>query len=166
MAQTDTTAKWCCPPFDPAAWNDKTHVWQEKLFITDNVMQVFHIPLNVGAVIRRMWNKVMAAKANLSAEESLILFYDPSPWRSELFLSVSQKVPNAKNVRFSGTFVSRVFEGPYHAVPTWLREMDAILNAQSKKPLKYYVHYAYCPKCAKQYGKNYGVVFAQLDLMD
>jgi hypothetical protein len=162
MTQTDTTATCCCPPFDPAVWNDKTHIWQEKLFITDNVRQVFHIPLNIRSVIQRTWNKVVAAKANLPANESLILFYDPSPWRSELFLSVSQEVPNAKNVRFSGTFVSRVFEGPYHAVPKWLREMDAGLKTQGKTPLKYYVHYPYCPKCAQKYGQNYGVVFAQV----
>jgi hypothetical protein len=110
-----------------------------------------------------MSNKTSAAKATMSAEESLILFFDPSPWRSELYLSVSHEVPDAKNVGLSGTFVSRVFEGPYHAVPKWLREMDAILEAQGKKSLKYYIHYAYCPKCAKQYGRNYGVVFAQVE---
>ena len=162
MNESDTAKDCCCPPFDPSRWDEKTHLWQEKLFITDNVMQVFHIPLNVGQVIRRMWNKVLAANAALSAEESLILFYDPSPWRSEIFLSVSQEVPNAKNVRISGEFFSKVFEGPYHAVPKWLHEMDPILAAQGKKPVKYYIHYAYCPKCSKKYGKNYGVIFAQL----
>jgi len=126
-------------------------------------MQLFHIPLNVGGVIRRMWRQVTNANARMSVEESLILFHDTSPWKTELFFSVSHEVPDAKNVGLSGTFVSRVFEGPYHAVPKWLREMDAGLKAQGKASLKYFVHYAYCPKCAGKYGENYGVVFAQVE---
>ena len=120
----------CCPPFDPSKWNDETHVWREKLFMTDNVVQLFHIPLNIGRVIRRMWDKAVAAKVTLPAEDTLLMAYDPSPWKSELFLSVSRDVPGARHVRLSGTFVSRVFEGPYHAVPKWLREMDARLEAR------------------------------------
>jgi hypothetical protein len=163
MSQDTAANECCCPPCDTEKWNEKTHVWREKPFISGNVAQIFHIPLNVGRAIRSLWSKTTDAKAALPAEESLILFYDPSPWKSELFMTVSRDVPGAKNVKISGTFVSRVFEGPYHAVPKWLREMDAALSAQGKKSIRYYIHYAYCPKCAKKYGKNHGIVFAQLD---
>jgi hypothetical protein len=159
---TQATKTNCCPPLDVSRWNEKTHHWREKRFITDNVIQVCHIPLNIGRVIRRIWNKALAAKATLPADDTIILAYDPSPWRSELFLSVSNEVPNATNVQISGEFFSKVFEGPYHAVPKWLREMDALLATQGKKSIKYYIHYAYCPKCARAYGKNQSVVFAQL----
>jgi len=163
MNQPETVEECCCPPFDPSRWDEKTHHWRDKLFITDRVIQLFHIPLNVGRVIWRMWNKVLAADATLPAEDSLILFYDPSPWRSELFLTVSREVPGAKNVKITGTFFSKVYEGPYHAVPEWLEKMDAFLASRGQRSIKNYIHYTYCPKCAKKYGKNYGVVFAELE---
>jgi NMD protein affecting ribosome stability and mRNA decay len=47
-------------------------------------------------------------------------------------------------------------------VPKWIKEMDALLAAQGQKALKYYFHYTSCPKCAKIYGHNYVVAFAQI----
>jgi hypothetical protein len=160
---SQSAANECCAPFDPSRWDEKTHVWQEKLFITDNIATAFHIPLNIKRVILRLQGKMLAADAATPIEESLMLFYDPSPWHSEIYWAVSHEVPDAKNIKLSGKFISKVFEGPYRAAPKWLREMDAFLAAQGKKSIKYYIHYAYCPKCAKQYGKNYGVVFAQVE---
>lgn len=48
---------------------------------------------------------------------------DRSPWKSELYMTVTKEVPDADNVRLSDTF---------------------------------------CLKCAKAYGKNYVVAFAQV----
>ncbi len=152
----------CCPEFQPQLWDGKTHLWQDKAFITDNVAQIFHIPLNVGGVIKRMWKKVTDADAALPMEESLILFRDCSLWKSELFMSVAREVPDAKNVKFTGEFISKVYTGPYHAVPKWIADMDKSLAGQGKKSLKYFIHYAYCPKCAKHYGVNYAAAFAQV----
>jgi len=152
----------CCPPFNASFWDEKTNVWQDKPFITDNVVQVLHIPLNIGRVIRRMWKRVTDAGAALPAEECLILAYDPSPWKSELLVAVAREVPGAKNVMLTGEFVSKVFEGPYCSVPKWLRTMEGYLAGVNKRARRYYVHFASCPKCARHYGKNYAVVFAQL----
>lgn len=157
-----STYQPCCPPFDPVRWDARTHLWQEKRFITDQVRLLFHIPLNIGRVIQRMWKKVQAAEAALPSEEGLILAYDPSPWRSELFMTVAREVPGAENVTLSGEFVSKVYEGPYHHVPRWFKDMDQFLAAQGKQATRYYVHFASCPKCAQHYGKNYAVVFAQV----
>jgi len=40
--------------------------------------------------------------------------------------------------------------------------MDAYLQKRKEEAEKYYVHYAYCPKCAKEAGHNFMVLFAQL----
>jgi len=45
-----------------------------------------------------------------------------SPWKSELYFAVSKQVPEAENVPISGTFLSKVFEDPYSAVPEWMKE--------------------------------------------
>lgn len=152
----------CCLPFDPTRWDEKTHVWKDKLFVRDTVRQLFHIPLNMGAVVTRMITTIEAAGAMPSAKDFLMLCYDPSPWKSEIHMTVTKTIPRAQMVRLSGTFVSKSFDGPYHKVPVWIREMDAYLARQNLKAIKYYFHYAYCPKCAKKYGHNYCIAFAQV----
>jgi hypothetical protein len=74
---------------------------------------------------------------------------------------VASFVPQANNVTISGTFISKVFSGPYNAIPKFIKQMNEYLATQGKKAKDYYVHYAYCPKCAKKYGDNYMILFAQ-----
>jgi hypothetical protein len=161
---SDTPAKKdeCCPEFDPSRWEKKTHIWHDKKFIQDNVRQFLHIPLNMVQVVTKMFAKIEAAGACPPDEDFLMLAYDPSPWKSELYMTVTKEVPNARMTTISGTFISRVFDGPYNAIPKSIKEMDEYLAAQGKKALKYYIHYAYCPKCSKKFGHNYCIAFAQV----
>jgi len=152
----------CCLKFNTKLWDEKTHFWKDKLFLKDEVKQILHVPLNMGKVITQMWRQIDNAQASPKTEEFLILAHDPSPWKSELYMTVTKDIPNTNIVKLNGTFVSKVFEGPYQDVPQWLTEMEKFLASKNQKSLKYYIHYAYCPKCAKKYGHNYGVVFAQI----
>ncbi len=134
------------------------------MFIKDSVPQFLRMPLPwmVGKKITEMWKKIEDAGAAPPTDDFLWLAYDPSPWRSEFYLHVTKKVPNAENVRLSGTFMTRVFDGPYSAVPKWIKEMDKYVSGKGKKVKRYYVYYTSCPKCAKKYGHNYSVLFAQV----
>jgi len=38
--------------------------------------------------------------------------------------------------------------------------MNQFLADMDKKARDYYIHYAYCPKCAEKYGHNYMIIFA------
>jgi len=152
----------CCTPIDPATLDHKHHIWENKLFLQDDVRQILHIPLNMGKVIPRMWEKVTAADAAPEDAEFLLLACDPSPWKSELYMTVTKEIPGARMTRLSGELISRVFDGPYSAVPKWIKVMDAELAAQNQKALKYYFYYTLCPKCAKHYQHNYVVAFAQI----
>lgn len=158
MSSTET----CCKEFNTKYWDEKVSVWKDKLFLKDEVKQLFHMPLNIGPVITRMWQQVEQAKAAPADDEFLLLFYDPSPWKSEGYMTVTKDIPGANVVKINGTFFSKVFDGPYNAVPNWIKEMDELLAKRGKKALKYYFHYAYCPKCAKKYGHNYCIAFAQI----
>ena len=102
-------------------------------------------------------------KLETNKEDILLLFADPSAFRSDLYLSVTVKVPNANNTDISGTFMSKVFDGAYKEVPKFIKRMGAYLNKQHKKAKNYYLHYAYCPKCAKEAGHNYMVLLAEVD---
>ena len=79
-----------------------------------------------------------------------------------MYLSVTDTVSGVKNTILSGTFVGKVFDGAYNAIPKFMKQMDAYLAKQDKKASDYYVHYAYCPKCAKEAGHNFMVLFAKV----
>ncbi len=155
----------CCPPFDPALWDEKTHVWNDKPFIKDSMRVFFHIPFPpmIRKLLSRMWDKVKAAGANADEKDVLVMATDPTPWRTEWYMSITKDVPGAENVKLSGTFITRVFDGPYNAVPKWIRQMDQYLAKQGKKSKRYFFHYTSCPKCAKLRGHNYVIAFAEVD---
>jgi hypothetical protein len=140
-------------------------VWKDKPFIQETIPVFFHIPWPpmISRLIVRMWDKAKKADALPGREEAWVLATDPSPWRSEWYMSVTKPVPNAENVTLSGTFFTRVFDGPYNAVPKWIKEMDKQLLYEGKKAKTYYFHYTSCPKCAKLRGHNYVVAFARID---
>jgi hypothetical protein len=159
---TNVNSSICCPEFNTKPWDEKSHTWKNKLFIEDSVVQFMHIPLNMGQVVTRMWKMIQDARAEVETKDFLMLAYDPSPWKSEIYMTVAKEVPGAKNTRLSGTFLSKVFDGPYNAVPKFIKEMDKFVETKGKKVKKYYFYYAYCPKCAKKYGHNYVVAFAEV----
>ena len=155
----------CCPEFKPEKWDKKTLSWDNKKFIKDSLPTFFHMPFPpmIGKRITRMWKAVEEAGADApNKEDTLILFRDPSAFRSEIYISVEKEVLSEKNTVISGNFVSRVFDGGYNAIPKFVKTMDKYLAETSKKAKDYYVHYAYCPKCAKKFEHNYIILFAKV----
>jgi len=61
--------KICCPEFDPATLHEKTHIWNNKLFITDNVRQLFHVPVNMGKIVVKMMKQIEGAGAMPDAKD-------------------------------------------------------------------------------------------------
>lgn len=155
----------CCPIFHPEKWNEKTFDWNHKKFIKATVPTFFHIPLPpmIGNRITKMMKLAEDSKKLTSNKEDiLVLFTDPHAFMSEIYLSVIDNVANANNTTLSGTFMSKVFDGAYNDIPKFIKQMDSYLQNRKAKAQRYYVHYAYCPKCAKEAGHNYIVLFAQL----
>ncbi|MDB4271051.1 hypothetical protein N9896_03035 [bacterium] len=155
----------CCPIFHPEKWNEKTFDWNHKKFIKATVPTFFHIPLPpmIGNRITKMMKLAEDSKKLTSNKEDiLVLFTDPHAFMSEIYLSVIDNVANANNTTLSGTFMSKVFDGAYNDIPKFIKQMDAYLQKRKAKAQRYYVHYAYCPECAKDAGHNYIVLFAQL----
>jgi len=154
----------CCQKFNPKPWDEKTHIWKNKLFIMETLPQFLHMPLPfmIGKMIQKQWKKAKDAGADPDIKDFLWLSYDPSPWKAEHYIYVTKRVPNAENVKLSGTFISKVFDGPYNAAPKWIKEMDTYLEKKEKKAKKYYFYYTTCPKCAKKFGHNYVVLFAKV----
>jgi hypothetical protein len=154
----------CCPKFNPEPWDGKTHTWNNKLFIKESIGQFLHRPLpsSMGKAVHRMWQKAKDSGADPSMDDFLLLAYDPSPWKSELYMTVTKEVAGAENVKLSGTYISKVFDGPYSSPPKWVKEMDEQLASKGKKASKYLFYFTTCPRCAKIYGHNYAIVFAEV----
>jgi len=87
---------------------------------------------------------------------------EKSMWGADIYIDVSEKVPGAQMATISGTFLTKVFEGPYQHVGQWAQEMKKYVENKNKKIKKLYFSYTTCPKCAQAYGKNYVVLFAQV----
>lgn len=155
----------CCPEFNPERWDTKTFEWKDKHFLKESVPLLFHIPYPpmIKKKIMKMCKIAEESKTVLqNKEDILVLFTDPHPFKSEIYMSVSEPVQSANNADISGTFITKVFDGPYNAIPKYIKEMDNYLSEEGKKANKYYVHYAYCPKCAKESGHNYMILFAKI----
>jgi hypothetical protein len=154
----------CCEPFNPEPWQDKEIVWKDKLFVRDHVTSLMHVPLNMGRKIVK--NLGLIEKANAKAAYQLMLTDEKSAWGSDIYIDVNPPaggVPGAQMATLSGTFLTKVFEGPYQNAGKWAQEMKEYIKTKGKELKKMYFSYTTCPRCAKAYGKNYVVLFAQVN---
>ena len=152
----------CCPKFNFTEWDGKEIVFKEKLFAKANTFNLFHIPMNMGGVMKKSWKAITDAGADGATDEFLLLSHDPSLWKGEHYFSVTKEVPGLEMAKLSGTYITKVFEGPYKNAGKWVKEMEEFTKEKSKELKKLYFFYTTCPKCAKHYGKNYVVGFAQI----
>lgn len=150
----------CCPRFDPELWDRKEVTWNNKLFVKDRVASLFHIPINFGKVIRRNMKQIDGQKA-LEAPP-VVLSDEISLWGSEMYIAVTKEVPEAAMAKISGTFLTKVYEGPYRNMRSWCLDMGGYVKSKGRELKKLYFFHTTCPKCAKAYGKNYVVLFAQV----
>lgn len=150
----------CCEPFNPEPWQDKEITWQDKLFVCDHVTSFFHIPLNMGKKIVK--NMALIEAAGAKAPYQLMLTDEKSLWGSDIYIDAVKEVPGAQMSTISGTFLTKVFEGPYKDAGKWARDMMEYVAQKGKTCKKLFFSYTTCPRCAKAYGKNYVVLFAQI----
>ena len=161
MVNQTITPTGCCDPFDPEPWQEKEIVWKDKLFVKDHVTSFLHIPLNMGKKIVK--NIKLIEKADAKASYQLMLTDEKSLWGADIYIDVSKEVHGAHMAKLSGTFLTKVFEGPHQNAGKWAREMDGYVKSKGKSINKLYFSYTTCPRCSKAYGKNYVVLFAQIN---
>ncbi len=150
----------CCEPFNPEPWQEKEIKWENKLFVKDHVTSFLHMPLNMGKKVIK--NMALIEKAGAKGQQ-LMLTDEKSLWGSDIYIDTTREVPGAKMATISGTFLTKVFEGPYQDAGKWAKEMVEYVKSKNKTLKKLYFSYTTCPACAKAYGKNYVVLFAQVE---
>jgi hypothetical protein len=150
----------CCEPFDPTPWQNKEITWKNKLFVKDHITSFLHIPLNMGSKITKCMKSI--EKANAKTQVPLMMTDESSPWGADIYIDVTKIVPEEKMIKLSGTFLTKVFDGPFQDAGKWAEEMKKYVENKKQNLLKLYFSYTTCPKCAKVYGKNYVVLLAQI----
>ncbi len=158
MASDETLE--CCPRFDPGPWDEKELNWTDRKFVKDRVRSFLHVPLNFGSVMKRNIRQIEGAGAR--SDEMIVLSDESSLWGADVYIGASREVPDTDNVTISGTFLSKVFEGPYENVRKWIEETRSFVASRGWEIRKLCCYYTTCPKCAKKYGKNYVVILAQV----
>ncbi len=149
----------CCPKFNPAPWDEKEITWENKKFAQDHVVSFLHIPLNFGSVLKRISKKMEAS--NIKSEDMIVMSNDGSLWGMNIFVDAPEDIKDCQMKTLSGTFLTKVFEGPYRDMGKWIKEMQEYVQSKGKEIKRQYYYYTTCPKCAKKYGENYTVILAQ-----
>lgn len=150
----------CCPRFKTEGWDEQELHFKDKLFVKATTRSFFHIPVNMGPVFTKTFTEIEKIDA-IDMEQVVVLSIDISPWKTEHYFAVTKEVPGLENVRLSGDYFTKVFEGPYKDARFWYKEMIEYVKQRGKEPGKVYFFYTTCPKCAKEYGKNYIVGFGE-----
>lgn len=117
--------------------------------------------MNTGKKIVKNLKLIEAVGAQ--ASHQLMLTDEKSLWGADIYIDVAKEVPGAEMAKISGTFLTKVFEGPYQNAGKWAAEMQKYVKGKGKELKKMYFSYTTYPKCAKTYGKNYAVLFAQIN---
>jgi len=107
-------------------------------------------------------NMELIQEAGALSPQPLMLSDEKSLWGSDVFIAVNKEIPGVQIEKISGTFLTKVFEGPYKNAGKWAKEMKEYVNSKGKELKKMYFFYTTCPKCAEFYGKNYTVILAQV----
>jgi len=156
-----TSETGCCPRVDPAAWDDQELHFEDKLFVKGRTIQFLHIPFNMARMMTRVWSKIREAGAE-PGDQFLVMSCDPSLWRGEHYFAVTREVAGLENVKLSGDFLTKVFEGPFRNAVNWAEEMGEYAAGKGRPMQRLFFYYTTCPKCAERYGKNYVVGLAQV----
>lgn len=151
----------CCPKFDPAPWDDKLFEWENKKFIKERVFTLFYMPVNFGSVMKKIDKKATEAGAIMS--DWLVLSDHTSMWNMDIYLGVAHEIAGAENHTLNGKFYSKVYEGSFQQTGKWCEDFKSIAKAKDLTIKKLYMWYTTCPKCAKQYGKNYVAIIASVE---
>jgi hypothetical protein len=101
-------------------------------------------------------------QAQAYAAEPLWLVDEVSPWGADVYMATDRAVPDMPMEYLSGTFMTKVFTGPYRDIGSWIAQMETLVKEKGLELEKLYFFYATCPKCAKHFGKNQVVAFANV----
>lgn len=159
---TNQNETGCCAVSNVEEWDESEVIFENKPFIRMYTRSFMFVPLNMSEVMTAIQAAAATADAEMPPKQAIILSRDLSPWKAEQLYAVSKPVEGADNVMLTGTFLAKVFEGPYQNAKKWYGALQAFAASKGKTVEATYSFYTTCPKCAKHYGKNYTIGLAKV----
>lgn len=159
---TDRNETGCCAVPNVTDWDEREVMFEKKPFIRMYTRSFMYVPLNMSKVMTAIQASAAEAGAEMSPEQVMILSRDLSPWKAEQLLAVTKPIEGADNLSLSGSFMTKVFEGPYQNAKKWYDALSSFATAKGKTVEATYFFYTTCPNCAKHYGKNYTIGLAKV----
>lgn len=156
---TDKNETGCCAVPSVAEWDEREVTFENKPFIRMYTRSFFFVPLNMSKIMTAIQKVAADAGATMPPQQAMILSRDISPWKAEQLYAVTKPIDGADNINLSGTYLSKVFEGPYQNAKKWYDALQAFAASRGETVQTTYFFYMTCPKCAKHYGKNYTIGF-------
>ena len=151
----------CCPAFDPRGWDGQHLKFEDQPFVRATTRSLLHVPINMGSVFTRVQGHIEDADAQ-DPDGYLVMSRDVSASEGEHLFAVTKDVPEEEMIRLSGTYLARVFEGPYRHAKAWEHDMRVAAQADGHEAKRVFMFYTTCPRCAKAYGKNYVIGLAEI----
>jgi len=145
----------CCKRLSPIEWDKKEIVWRDKPFYKDQYWSFLHVPISFGKKIVRGLEKIKEAGL---ASEQMVLSKDDGLWGGEMLIPISKKTDIFETELVTGKFLTRLFEGHYGDMRTWLKETKNYCQEKGYSAKEFIFWYATCTKCAKKYGDRVQVV--------
>lgn len=152
----------CCPRFHPDLWDDKIFNLDDLKFVKASTKSFFYMPRNMDSVMTNVMKSISDAKAE-SKDRYLILSEDVSKWKCNHYFLVDGDVPELESAEVKGNFLAKVFDGNFRDIPKWIKTMTSSVEEKGYKMGNVMSFYTTCPKCAKHYGHNYVVLFANIN---
>lgn len=159
--ETTNSETGCCPKFNPEPFDNKIFEWNQKPFVKGSVKTFFFMPLNFGKVMTKLVTQIEASGATMP--DGMGLSDHTSNWNMDIYVAVDKEIAGMDNVKLSGKFLSRVYEGNYNKTGVWCEDFKKAAGQQGLSIKKWYMWYNYCPKCAKHYGKNYVTIICEIE---
>ncbi len=146
--------------FNPKKYDRKKVTWKNKLFIKDTTFSLFHIPLNLEKTIEKSVRKLKDSNAAL--KEIMVLVDENSAFHSNVYVNSKKAIKGIKDVKVSGTFLTRVFRGSYKNRKKWIKEMEEYVRLEGQEIKQMYFYYVPCPKLEGKVEDSYLVIFAEI----
>ena len=81
-----------------------------------------NMPVNFGKVMTRLMTKTN--KHDVTISEEMCLSDHTSRWNMDVYLAVDKEMPDSENVKLSGKFYSRVYEGDFRKTGEWCVDFE------------------------------------------
>jgi len=151
----------CCRRLTSAEWDKKEIVWRDKPFYKSRYRAFLHVPINIGKKIAEGMKAI--EEAGLSSEP-MVLSKNDTMWGAEILIPISAKTARFRTELVNGSFITRLFEGHYADMKSWIKETKKYCESRGQKAREFIFWYATCPKCAKKRNDTVQVVvFARVE---